>query len=246
MELKELIEKRWQCSAEKYSESIQRELKLEINRWKGYIAKHISVKEKVKILDIGCGPGFFTILFSGEDHETIGIDGSSNMVAEAVLNAERQNANADFKVMDCHHLEFADDTFDLVVSRNVVWTLYDPAAAYREWRRVLKPGGKIMTFDAAWNREYHDPKVMEKKKLLRSQLKAQERQEYFCEDQELGLELDLKSVLGMEKRPQWDRECLESLGMKVKVDENAWKILWDEHTQLKSGATPMFMILAEK
>ncbi|MFR0786904.1 MAG: methyltransferase domain-containing protein [Vescimonas sp.] len=36
--------------------------------------------------------------------------------------------------------DFPNDTFDLVISRNVVWTIMDAEKAFREWRRVLKPG----------------------------------------------------------------------------------------------------------
>lgn len=246
MELKELIEKRWEDSAAKYAECVQAELKDDVSLWQEYIKKYVVVKEGMKILDIGCGPGFFTVLFSGVGHETMGIDGSPNMIAQAVKNAKIRNANVDFQVMDCHQMPFADNSFDLLVSRNVVWTLYDPQAAYQEWARVLKPGGKMLIFDAAWNSEYHDPKIMEKKMQLRAQLPPSEEPTYFCQDQDMGRELDLKSVLGAEKRPQWDISHLEKLNMNVTVDENAWKILWDEETQIKSGATPMFMLLAEK
>lgn len=246
MELKELIEKRWQASAEKYSENVQLELARETKRWKEYLRPYVEIQEGMKLLDIGCGPGFFTILLAGEGHETLGIDGSSNMIAQARANAKTQNVPASFQVMDCHHLEFPENTFDLIISRNVVWTLYDPAAAYQEWCRVLKPGGKMLIFDAAWNSEYHDEKVMEKKRQLRAKLKAQDGPEYYCEDQEMGRELDRKSVLGSEKRPQWDMDCLKKMGAKVQVDKSAWEVLWDEKTKLLCGATPMFMIVAEK
>ncbi len=44
-------------------------------------------------------------------------------------------------------MEFPDETFDLVISRNLIWNLDDPKAAYREWLRVLKPERKLMIFD---------------------------------------------------------------------------------------------------
>ena len=53
-----------------------------------------------------------------------------------------------------------------VVSRNLVWNLEDPEAAYKEWLRVLKPGGKLFVFDGnhycyLYNAEYASiqPKV---------------------------------------------------------------------------------------
>ena len=52
--------------------------------------------------------------------------------------------------MDTHKLEFEDDSFDVIVNRNVTWTLENPRDAYKEWMRVLKPGGSLIIFDACW------------------------------------------------------------------------------------------------
>ena len=52
----------------------------------------------------------------------------------------------------CTALRFADNTFDMIVSRNVTWNLEHPDRAYYEWMRVLKPGGVLLNFDASW---YH-------------------------------------------------------------------------------------------
>lgn len=41
----------------------------------------------------------------------------------------------------------------MVVSRNLVWTLPSPETAVREWRRVLKPGGRIIISDGFWQNQ---------------------------------------------------------------------------------------------
>lgn len=52
--------------------------------------------------------------------------------------------------MDGQNLEFADGTFDVVISRNLTWNLENPQKAYSEWQRVLKEGGVLLNFDANW------------------------------------------------------------------------------------------------
>ena len=57
---------------------------------------------------------------------------------------QSEDITADFLKMDSHALSFEDNTFDLLINRNVTWTLYDPEKAYKEWYRVLKPGGRLL------------------------------------------------------------------------------------------------------
>ena len=47
-----------------------------------------------------------------------------------------------FEVMDAENPDFADETFDVIVSRNLTWTLPDAAGAYKEWIRVSEKGRK--------------------------------------------------------------------------------------------------------
>lgn len=75
-----------------------------------------------------------------------GIDITENMIHEAKENVKAAGLSADLMTMDCHNLNFPDETFDMVICRNITWTLDNPQKAYREWLRVLK---KV---DAFWCR----------------------------------------------------------------------------------------------
>jgi len=50
--------------------------------------------------------------------------------------------------VDYENLDYEKESFDLVLSRNLTWTLTDAKKAYAEWFRVLKPGGILLNFDA--------------------------------------------------------------------------------------------------
>lgn len=79
-----------------------------------------------------------------------------------IISKENCKDDCEFYIMDSHILEFEDNYFDLIVSRNVTWTLYNPQKAYKEWKRVLKPGGKLIIFDANWYLSFFDDYVKEK------------------------------------------------------------------------------------
>ena len=96
---------------------------------------------KLRILDVGCGTGFFTILLAKQGHQVTGTDLTPDMVANSRILAKEEQVNCNFEIMDAEHLSFADNSFDVVISRNLTWTLPEAAQAYKEWTRVLKPGG---------------------------------------------------------------------------------------------------------
>src|SRR5690606_36877543 len=55
-----------------------------------------------------------------------------------------------FHLADAEHTRLTDAGFDAIVCRHLVWTLTDPVAAFREWHRLLKPGGVLLFFDGDW------------------------------------------------------------------------------------------------
>lgn len=73
-----------------------------------------------------------------QGHEVIGVDLTADMITRAKELAAEEKADCTFQVMDAENLEFADEAFDMVISRNLTWTLPDAERAYSEWLRVLK------------------------------------------------------------------------------------------------------------
>jgi ubiquinone/menaquinone biosynthesis C-methylase UbiE len=75
------------------------------------------------------------------------------MLAEARRKAAARGLSIGFEEGDAEQLRFAPHSFDLAISRHVLWTLPHPEAAIDEWLRVLRPGGRLAIIDGA---QYND------------------------------------------------------------------------------------------
>lgn len=102
-----------------------------------------------RLLDVGAGPGTITVDFATHvEHVTATEIGESELALAKGLAERTGVRNIDFSVEDVHALSFADDTFDIVHTHQVLQHVADPVQALREMRRVTKPGGIVAARDA--------------------------------------------------------------------------------------------------
>lgn len=249
LEIQKQLNTRWSRSSAGYSKIIRDELSsFRVQAWLDLIKHHIPTDKEVNILDIGTGPGFFTIILTKAGYRITGIDSSIGMIEQAKANVAAENIDPTLVVMDSHQLEFPDNHFDLILSRNVTWTQHSPITAYQEWNRVLKPNGRLLIFDANWHLHNYDEKLMEEVKERETQFREKYGTPYDTYDgPETERELKIKLPLSDQHRPSWDNGALSALGfININNDLNITDRVWDEKERLLYGATPMFMVAATK
>ncbi len=156
-ELTKRVENYWTRRADSFSAIRKNELRDPISlRWLEEMHRYLPPGDPLRILDVGTGTGYFAILLAGEGHTLTGVDLTAAMLAEAEETARQLKLTIDFRHMDAQETSFPDGSFDALVTRNLTWTLPDPAKAYLEWHRLLKPGGVLLNFDADYAQNVRD------------------------------------------------------------------------------------------
>lgn len=110
----------------------------------------IAGAERKRILDVGCGTGFLSLLLAELGHDVTGVDLAPQMLEAAREKAELSGLKIALRVENAAALSDADATYDLVICRHVIWILPDPARGASEWIRVLRPGGRLALIEGKW------------------------------------------------------------------------------------------------
>ena len=138
--------------------------------------------------------------------------------------------------MDAENPEFPDGEFDVIVSRNLTWTLPHPIDAYRQWARVLKKGGILLNFDAEYAKYHHDKDVRE----------DPSHREISAEMNEECHKIYHMLTISSLTRPEWDAEVLVNLGFKnIELDIDFSDKAFADHEEFRSPQK-IFMIKATK
>ena len=114
------------------------------------LAQIAGIERGATILDAGSGLGGPSrYLASTYGCRVIGADLSPSFVAVAQLLAQRTGLNAlvSYQNGDLLALPFPEGCFDVVWTQHVVMNIPDRERVYREFRRILRPGGKLAFYD---------------------------------------------------------------------------------------------------
>ena len=157
---KNYIENYWTKRADAFAALRRQELHSEkYSQWQREIVQHLPPAKQLRILDVGCGAGFFSVLLANEGHLVTGIDLTPAMIAQAETLAAAEGCSCTFQTADAEHTAFSDGSFDVVIARNLMWNLPHPETTYAEWLRVLAPKGILLNYDAEYAKDHHRQKL---------------------------------------------------------------------------------------
>jgi ubiquinone/menaquinone biosynthesis C-methylase UbiE len=99
-----------------------------------------SISKNKKVLEIGCGTGYFTKEIIKTGAQIIAIDISEDLLN--IAKNEIKSENVEFKIENAYATTFSENTFDIIVGSSVLHHL-DIDRAIAEIYRILKPGGSL-------------------------------------------------------------------------------------------------------
>lgn len=122
------------------------------------LVNHAKLPPHARVLDVASGRG--AVLFPASEAMgsmgfVTGIDLAEGMTRETAREiTQRGLTNAEIRLMDAEHLDFPAATFDVVLCGFALFFFPQLERALAEFRRVLKPGGRIAV--STWGRKFDD------------------------------------------------------------------------------------------
>jgi len=119
-----------------------------IRRWfqpPSELIEKLAIGSNMVVMDFGCGPGFFTVEAAKKAKRVIAVDLSPEMLRKAQKKAEKEGIkNVEFLQSDGTKIQLEDDVVDLIFLVTVFHEVGESRKVLAEFRRVLKPGGRLV------------------------------------------------------------------------------------------------------
>lgn len=122
----------------------------EFKAWQEPIRATLGEKP-LQVLELACGTGEITKLVHDLGHDVTALDFSEAML-EVARAKHAGKPRLRFLLADAENTMEPDQSYDAIVCRHLVWTLLAPEATFREWLRLLAPGGKLIVYDGDWSK----------------------------------------------------------------------------------------------
>ena len=116
-------------------------------RWKRKLVRLAAPATGTRALDLATGTGDLAFAVAEDGARVVGLDLTKRMIELALKKSAGRVGRPAFLVGDMLTLPFPDRSFDLVTTGYGLRNVPELAAAIDEIRRVLKPGGKVLSLD---------------------------------------------------------------------------------------------------
>ena len=126
--------------------------KRDMIRRRRHVRQALAAAPGERILDVGCGPGFYALELLdevGEKGSIVAVDASADMLALARRRCAGRD-NVDFRSGNAMALPVGDAEFDAALCVQVMEYVSDSGRALGEMHRALRPGGRVLVWDVDW------------------------------------------------------------------------------------------------
>lgn len=151
MEPLESIRQFWDADATSYDHSASHHPSTALERaaWAGALARLVPAPP-ARILDVGAGTGFLSLIAARLGHRVTAVDLSAEMLNR--LRAKAAAEGLDVEAVEGRADQPSGDGFDVVIERHLIWTLPDPRSTLQRWRQVAP---RLVLFESAWGSAAH-------------------------------------------------------------------------------------------
>lgn len=159
-----------------FDESIARQMETlyrtrDVRRRRALAQAALAAQPGERVLDVGCGPGFFVeelLETVGPEGAVAGVDNSPQMLAVAAHRCARF-ANVAFHEGEATALPVGDASFDAALCVQVLEYVADPTIALAQMHRALRPGGRLVVWDVDWGTlSWHSENPARMERVLRA------------------------------------------------------------------------------
>lgn len=159
----EIVRKLVDAEVEEYATTCGHGILTEAERdaWRADLRSRLDYAQGKAWLEVGAGTGVFTHLLMeliSPDNSVVALDISKDSLLknERSLPSEYRD-RVKYLVGDAHNEKLFDGTesgdFDYIVCRQSVVLFHDPQKVFRNWKKLLKSGGKVYIIDGLWSRD---------------------------------------------------------------------------------------------